>query len=201
MKFLIKLFKINIAVTWLICLPFIWMQVSAFGLSNSFLKVESEINSSQLDTEKYGLVLGAGLIDRRPSKVLRLRLEKAIQLYNSGQINKIIVSGANPSEYYNEPKAMESYLINRGISETDIFQDLFGDNTFESCRQAKEVFDLEKVVLISQSFHLGRARFLCQSFGMQVRIAAAANSSWYGTIYGSLREIPASLLALWRVYS
>jgi SanA protein len=169
--------------------PFVW-----FG--TSFL-----LSSSSQDYE-VGLVFGAGLrSDGTPSQVLRNRLNRAVQFYRDNKLKKIIVSGDNRESNYNEPLSMQTYLVKEGVKNEDIIMDFGGLRTYDSCWRAKNVFFAEKILLITQSFHLPRAKFLCESVGLKTQYAIAAESNYGLLINGIYREIGASWVAVGEVMS
>jgi vancomycin permeability regulator SanA len=143
------------------------------------------------------LVLGAGILSNRyPSLVLKNRLDKSVELFNQGQIKTIIVSGDNPRDDYNEPKVMKDYLVSKGIAETAIKEDFGGRRTADSCYRVKNFFKIDSAIVITQGFHLGRAKFLCQSAGLKTGFVFAQDSGLQTTTWGYIREIVSSWAAL-----
>jgi vancomycin permeability regulator SanA len=187
-KNLLFFFKFLIFCGWIFILPF------------SYLQVKAAIDTQFPQGENYqvAVVFGAGI--RRnvePSKVLRLRLETAKQMYLNNKIKKIVVTGDNSSDNYNEPAVMRNYLINNGVNSQDVIADFGGRRTIDSCYRLVNYFKLKKAYLITQSFHTGRANFLCQKFGIQTQIVEAPKSTQQTSLYGVLREIPASFLTIY----
>ena len=117
-----------------------------------------------------GMVLGAGVTkDGKPYKELQARLDVAAEAFHKGQVSKIIVSGDNRFEYYNEPKAMVDYLVNtKHIPKNKLQPDYAGRSTYESCDRAANVFGMKDkpLVLFSAASHLPRAIYLCRQFGV-----------------------------------
>lgn len=114
------------------------------------------------------LVLGAGLkSDGTPSTVLRDRLDVGIELYEEGVAPKIIMSGDNSLETYNEVMAMCNYAAKQGVPRDDIFCDHGGVNTYTSMYRAKNVFGVERCVVVTQEYHLYRAVYEAKNFGIQ----------------------------------
>lgn len=149
------------------------------------------------------LVLGAGLNrDGSPGVVLRDRVSKAADLYFSGKVEKILMSGDNSTEYYNEPGAMKEYAISLNVPETDIILDYAGRRTYDSCYRAKAIFDVNQLVVVTQAYHLPRALFLCNSFDITASGVPADESEYHLRSYTFwwTREILASLYAYWDVY-
>jgi len=142
------------------------------------------------------IILGAGVQNGQPSKILQLRLDEAVKIYNTKKIETILVSGDNRDVYYNEPKVMKNYLEEQGIPADIIKVDVLGIRTFDSCQRAVKVFNIKQAYLVSQAYHLARASFLCRQEGMEVIPVSAEDACT--PIYCSqvLREIGASWLAI-----
>jgi SanA protein len=149
------------------------------------------------------LVLGAGLNrDGSPGIVLRDRVSKAADLYFSGKVEKLLMSGDNSTEYYNEPGAMKEYALSLNIPEEDIIIDYAGRRTYDSCYRANAIFDVNHLVVVTQAYHLPRALFLCNSFDITASGVPADESEYHLRSYSFwwFREVLASLYAYWDVY-
>ncbi len=96
------------------------------------------------------------------------RIEAAADLWKAGRVKCFIVSGDNHSHDYNEPQDMKDALIEAGVPEAKIVCDYAGLRTLDSVVRAKEIFGVEKVILISQKFHNERAAYLAESVGLEV---------------------------------
>lgn len=95
------------------------------------------------------------------------RIEAAVALWKAGKVKCFIVSGDNHSHDYNEPQDMKDAMIEAGVPGDKIVCDYAGLRTLDSVVRAKEIFGVEKVVLISQKFHNERATYLAQSVGLE----------------------------------
>jgi vancomycin permeability regulator SanA len=127
-----------------------------------------DANNLPSNHSKVGIVFGAGITAKgKPYKELEGRLNGAIDLYRQGTITKIVVSGDNRFEHYNEPLAMETYLRDRDIPGDAIQQDNAGRSTYETCERAKKVFQLDTAILITSQSHLPRAIFTCRKLGVE----------------------------------
>jgi SanA protein len=149
------------------------------------------------------IVFGAGLWrDGSPTPVLRDRVATAADLYFAGKVQKLLMSGGRASIYYNEPAAMRAYAISLGVPEQDILLDYAGDRSYDTCYRAKHIFKLEEVTLVTQRFHLPRALFLCNTLGLPA-VGVEADRQVYrrsAAAFWNLRELPATLTAVWDVY-
>jgi SanA protein len=144
------------------------------------------------------IVFGAGLRrDGTPTLVLRDRVETAVELYKSGKVSKLLMSGDNRFEYYNEPGAMREYAIQLGVPEEDIVQDFAGRRTYDTCYRAGAIFGVKEAVLVTQLFHLPRALYLCNKLGVEAVGVEAdrANYRKLARFVWNIRELPATLTA------
>jgi len=144
------------------------------------------------------IVFGAGLWrDGTPTSVLRDRIETAADLFNSGKVQKILMSGDNRFEDYNEPGAMREYALSLGVPDTAIVLDYAGRRTYDTCYRASAIFGIRHVILVTQSFHMPRALYTCNALGLKA-IGVTSDKRDYRSgfkIYWNLREIPATLAA------
>ena len=149
------------------------------------------------------LVLGAGLNrDGTPGLVLQDRVRSAAELYFSGKVEKILMSGDNSSEFYDEPGAMKHFALELGVPEEDITLDFAGRRTYDSCYRAKAIFGLDRLIVITQAYHLPRALFLCNAFDLEADGIPADDANYRRSSYTFwwVREILASVNAYWDVY-
>lgn len=115
------------------------------------------------------LVLGAGVINKRPSKLLDERIKKAVKLLKDGRVDVLIMSGDNSTEYYDEPTAMRKRAIELGAPSTQVAADYAGRRTWDSCRRAVDIFGLKKAVVVTTSFHVDRAVVTCRAAGIDTK--------------------------------
>jgi vancomycin permeability regulator SanA len=156
----------------------------------------TSVYSSQKDYQA-AVVFGASVINNQvPSKVLELRLDKAVELYNQDIIETIIVSGDTRNSNYNEPEVMQNYLVQNGVPLSNIRKDNQGEKTIETCRRIKNEFNLQTVILITQDFHVPRAHALCTLSGLDADVAPSDSSSSQVTVQGTIREYPALMVNL-----
>jgi vancomycin permeability regulator SanA len=148
-------------------------------------------------------VFGAGLWrDGSPSPVLRDRVATAARLYADGKVQQLLMSGGFTQRGFSEPEAMRQYAVSLGIPEEAILLDHAGARTYDTCYRATHVFGVQAAILVTQGFHLPRAVYLCNTLGLPA-IGVASDLRVYrrsSTIFWNLREIPATLTALWDVH-
>ena len=119
-------------------------------------------NLDDIPNKKVGLLLGTSEYVSRGNKNIYFvnRIKATVDLYKNNKIEKIIVSGDNSDVSYNDPKSMQSALIEAGVLEEDIFLDYAGFRTLDSVVRAKEIFGQNDFIVISQEFHIRRAIYI-----------------------------------------
>ncbi len=160
----------------------------------------------RLDTESWqrprvAVVFGASVFSNGDlSPVLEDRMDTAIELYRAKKIDRILVSGDNRHHSYNEPKAMYEYLITHAVDKHDVVIDYAGRSTYETCLRAKEVFGLERTVLVTQGFYLPRALYLANELGLNA-VGVASDIKLKGEVdYQRVREWAAEVKAYFNLH-
>ncbi len=149
------------------------------------------------------IVFGAGLWrDGSPTPVLRDRVATAAELYFSGKVQKLLMSGDNRFVEYNEPGAMRDYAVSLGVPEADIVLDYAGRRTYDTCYRAQAVFGVGSAILVTQAYHLPRALYTCNMLDVEATGVPADRRSYSrrSLVFWTLREIPATLIAFWDLY-
>ena len=131
----------------------------------SYGKIYDDVKD--LPPTKVGLVFGT--TDRfkgHENRYFRYRMDAAVEVWKSGKIQTLIVSGDNRSKYYNEPEKMKAALIEEGVPASRIVCDYAGLRTLDSVVRAKKIFGADKILVISQRFQNQRAIYLAQANGI-----------------------------------
>jgi SanA protein len=197
--------KITQMLTWAIFSLIVLILFAMF-----FPRFVTYVNARQLvynvedsPVNRVAIVFGAGLWgDGKPTVVLRDRVATATELYFSGKVDKLLMSGDNSTIYYNEPGAMKEYAIELGVPEGAIVLDYAGRRTYDSCYRASAIFEVRHATLVTQSFHLPRALYICNALGISsTGVKADQRTYRQGSLmWWSLREVPATLVAFWEVH-
>ena len=154
-------------------------------------------------SERVAIVFGAGLTrDGSPTAILRDRVETAAQLYFSGKVEKLLMSGDNRVASYNEPEAMRQYALSLGVPADAIVLDYAGRRTYDTCFRAKVIFGVDSALLVTQNFHLPRALFLCNALGLKATGVEADNRQYrkLSLLIWNVREQLATVGAFVDVY-
>ena len=136
------------------------------------------------------IVLGCQVKDNgKPSDMLADRLTRGIDLYNQGIAPKIIMSGDHGQIEYDEVNTMKQIAIDSGIPSSDIFMDHAGFSTYESLYRAKEIFEADKLVIVTQKYHLYRALYIAKHLGIEAYGVDSDYHTYRGQSNREVREI------------
>ena len=135
------------------------------------------------------LVLGCGVWGDTPSHMLEDRLLEGIFLCQSGASKKLLMSGDHGRKGYDEVNVMKKFAVDRGIPSEDVFMDHAGFSTYESMYRAKEIFKAEKILIVTQDYHLYRAIYDARALGLEAYGVASNPRSYGGQLYRDIREI------------
>lgn len=158
--------------------------------------MEEEV--SEVPPGEVGLVLGAG----PGSQALIHRLEAGVELWESGRVRFLLISGGEDGTGYGETDFMERYLLEHGVPPQAILVDNLGLRTLDSVLRARDVFGLRRIVLVTQRYHLYRAVFLARAAGLEARglVADGAGDPEFADTFGRecLARVRAVLDVLFR---
>jgi len=153
--------------------------------------------------QRVAIVFGAGLYrDGSAGPVLRDRIQTAVNLYQLGKADKLLMSGDNRFANYNEPEAMRRYALELGVPAKDVVLDYAGRRTYDTCYRASAIFEVKSAILVTQAFHLPRALFLCNSLGVE-SVGVKAENTYFlkrSRVYWNIRELFATLQSILDVY-
>ena len=136
------------------------------------------------------LVLGCAVwVDNQPSPMLRDRLDTAIALYKAGAAPKLLLSGDNSIAEYSEPECMLQYTLAQGVPPEDVFLDYAGFSTYESVYRSHAVFRADRLIVVTQKYHLFRALKACNALGIDALGVASNQQKYAGRQYREAREV------------
>lgn len=196
MKKIIKnLFKIFLLLLVAGILFIVWANYSIKKDSDPYISYKP----SNIPKTKTALLLGTSksLNNGFPNAYFYNRIYAVVELYKTGKIQYIIVSGDNSRKDYNEPEDMQLALMEHGIPRDRIFLDFAGFRTLDSVVRAKDIFGQTKLIIVSQKFHNERAVFLARQNGMEAYGYNAADVNKYAGFKTNMREYLAKAKAYW----
>lgn len=136
------------------------------------------------------IVLGAGVReDGSMSDMLRDRMDKAIELYQSGVSDKLLVTGDHGRDDYDEVNTMKEYAVSCGVPSSDVFMDHAGFSTYESMVRAGEIFGVSSAIIVTQRYHLYRAMYIADYLGIECEGASADLHTYRGQTQRDIREV------------
>lgn len=136
------------------------------------------------------MVLGCGVRpDGSPSGMLKDRLDQGISLYKDGVTDRLLMSGDHGRVNYDEVNLMKQYAIDEGVPSEDIFMDHAGFSTYESMYRARDIFQVKKIVIVTQQYHMYRALYLAQAMGMEAYGVTSDPRRYGGQKMRDLREL------------
>ncbi|MGI5173466.1 YdcF family protein [Treponema sp. OMZ 840] len=144
-----------------------------------------ELKKSASDKSGYtALVLGAMVHGNKLSTVLQDRVDTGIDCYKKGITDgfctTLLLSGDHGKKWYDEVNAMRLYVLRTapGIDRTRIFLDHAGFDTYDSLYRAKNVFQAERIIVITQRFHTYRAVYIGRKLGLNVYALALSENKY-----------------------
>lgn len=167
------------------------LSINSYVISSQKEKILSADEASLKIDIPYIMVLGCGIIDGKPSAMLEDRLLKALDIAERLPRVKLILTGNNSGEEYNEVGVMKEYCISMGLPKERIITDDFGFSTGESVENLNNVIKAEKVIIVTQKYHLYRALYIAEQFGIEAFGVASNQHRYKMQLYYSLREIAA----------
>lgn len=197
-KVLTMIFKLTILLIILLSAILILPKTIAFWRTKGQILPPEKVPAG-----KVAIVFGAGLWrDGSPTPVLKDRVAQASRLFFDGKVEKLLMSGDNSYINYNEPQAMYEYAISLGVPESAIVLDYAGRRTYDTCYRARDIFMVQQAILVTQSFHLPRALYICNNLGVNANGVAAdlRNYPSQSLSYWNFREVLATLVAFWEVH-
>ena len=132
------------------------------------------------------MIMGAGIWGTEPSPMLRERLDFGIDVYFTGCTDRILMTGDHAREEYDEVNIMKDCAIEAGVPADNVFMDHAGLSTYESMYRARDVFQVEKMVIVTQKYHLYRSVYDARKLGIDA-YGVAADKMQYG-FYNNMRE-------------
>ncbi len=161
-----------------------WVRLSVSG------NILSQEQAARLEDVDCVVVLGCKVhADGSPSDMLEDRLKRGVCLYLLNAAPKLLMSGDHGRVEYDEVDAMKRYAVNAGIPSEDVFMDHAGFSTYETVYRAKEIFQADKIIIVTQEYHLYRALYIARSLGIEAYGVDADYRNYMGQTARELREI------------
>lgn len=153
-------------------------------------------SAAQIPANDVALVLGTGkfTVTGRPNLHFTQRINAAVELYRSGKVQHLLVSGDNHVAGYDEPTDMLNALVAAGVPTNAITRDYAGFRTLDSVVRADSVFGLKKFTIVTEEFHCPRALWIARQHGLNAVAFAAPDLSARWSLRVKARESLARVL-------
>ena len=157
--------------------------------TNERILTSAELSAMALDFD-YILILGCGVYsDGSLTPMLADRVQVGVSLYQIGIGNKLLMSGDHHTESYNEVDPMKNTAISMGVAPEAIVTDPYGLSTYDSIARLADEFDASRVLIVTQAYHLPRALYLADRFGIEAYGVSADLRTYRGQIKYDIREM------------
>ncbi|WP_104381176.1 vancomycin high temperature exclusion protein [Sphingobacterium sp. HMA12] len=161
-------------------------------VTNSNITAETEklifTEFKDVPKAKVVIIFGAGINGDQPSRYLKDRLDVGILLYKNNKVDKILLSGDNGRDEYDELTVMKLYCQKNGVDTTKIYIDYAGFDSYSTMYRAKHIFRVDTAILVSQKYHLNRCIYLGDKLGIKSFGYSADRSIYPGYKYYAFRE-------------
>lgn len=119
------------------------------------------------------LILGSSVYGDSLGAMVENRVQTGLALLEAGASDRLLLSGDHGKENYDEVNAMKQYCVDRGVDPDVVFLDHAGFSTYESMYRAKAIFGVQKLIVVTQRYHLSRAVYIANALGMDAYGVAA----------------------------
>ncbi|MBS6252023.1 MAG: YdcF family protein [Clostridium sp.] len=176
-------------IIFIILIAIIILEINLYIILSTKKQIIKKEDYTKLSDIDCIIILGAGIVEDKPSHMLEDRLLEGIKLYQNNISDKIIMSGDHGRKEYDEVNVMKNYAIQRGVPSENIFMDHAGFSTYESIYRARDIFKARKVVIVTQKYHLYRALYIANQLGIEAYGVGADPRQYIGKTYREMREI------------
>ncbi len=157
-------------------------------------QILSPEQAAELENVDCILVLGCLVkADGTPSDMLADRISVGVTLYQNETSPKLLMSGDHGQKDYDEVGTMKACATLAGVPSEDVFMDHAGFSTYESVYRAVEIFGADKIVIVTQEYHLHRALYIANALGIEAYGVSADLRSYSGQSKRDVREMLARI--------
>jgi len=142
-------------------------------------------NAAEAPARPVAIVFGAA------GSILEDRVTTGVELYKADKVQKLLMTGDNSRNDYNEPEAMREQALAEGVPASAIVCDYAGFRTYDSLYRAHAIFGVTSALLVTQRYHLPRALYIAHHLGIEAVGVDAAKRQYIGQWSFDLREVAA----------
>lgn len=180
----------------------VFLAANCVFLYTSIYYDETDYYYSSNTKSDVAVILGAAVWSKsKPSPIFASRIAKASNLYNSGAVRKIQVTGGSAPGERSEADVAYHYLRKIGIEAGDIWIERRTASTAEQVEFIKEKLvkerHLKSIIIVSDGFHLKRVMEMCSFYNVKADgVASGLPLSWAKSVFYRFRDSMA-LLIFW----
>ncbi len=187
-SFVRKTVRVLLVLGWAGCLVMFLVNLYMIRKEEKYILTADQ--AGELEDVDCIMVLGCGVRpDGTPSGMLSDRLDQGIRLYDEHVSDKLLMSGDHGKVNYDEVNLMKQFAIDRAVPSENIFMDHAGFSTYESMYRARDIFQVKKIVIVTQRYHMYRALYVAQSMGMEAYGVASDPRTYGGQRMRDVREL------------
>ncbi|WP_141722883.1 SanA/YdcF family protein [Cellulosilyticum sp. I15G10I2] len=186
-KLVIRLFSIGVLAAALI-------GTSIIGISFIVVQSTKQKIVAINEAEKADCILILGAYVRptgAPSEMLKDRLVKGYEVFSAKKAPKFLLSGDHGQKFYDEVNSMRDFIEAKGVDKELIFLDHAGFSTYESLYRTRDIFEANKVIIVTQAYHLPRALYIAEKMGIEAQGVPAEHFEYSGMAKFKTREVAA----------
>ena len=147
------------------------------------------------------IVLGAKVQPSgQPSAALEDRLQTAVELYRAGIVRRLLLSGDHGQRTYDEVNGMRRFILAAGVPQEDVFLDHAGFSTYQTMYRARDVFQVQQAIVVTQRFHLARSVYTARQLGLDAWGCEADKRPYASALRNTVRECLARVKALFELH-
>ena len=169
----------------------------ALYVGGTFVQVWQASRDDQAQDAGAIVVMGAAQYDGEPSPVYEARLQHAVDLFEEGLADRIVVTGGRQvGDRFNEAQAGEMWLLEQGVPEAAVLLETDGRNSWESLAASSRILrddGVEDVIIVSDPFHSKRLEEIADEVGMEAYVSPTTDSpvSGFAELRAMVRETAA----------
>lgn len=153
-------------------------------------KIVSTWKTAQAVKSDCAIVLGAAVWDGKPSPAMRERLDVALDLYQKGITERMIVSGGIGQGEVSEAQVMRDYLVQNGVPSAAISLEDRSTSTWENLVFSHKVMSnqgWDSAILVTHGFHTYRSLKMAGDLGLTAT-AQPVTATPLNIVYYTIRE-------------
>jgi len=161
---IIRIFTVKKMMLLFILIMLIWFGI----MGTSIWRFASQDSNETADAI---VILGAAVIDEKPSLVFEERIKHSINLYKEGLAKKIIFTGGfGNGKRYSESSVGASMAIHQGVPARDILVEESSRTTRQNLYYARRIMQkngFNTAIIVSDPLHMKRAIMMAEDLGIE----------------------------------